>query len=428
MTSAVAVDTQLARPRFEVGDFVRCRKSLSTTEWVVGTVKKQLTEWGPYHVKLDDGRVCRVPMDDDQFIQRADQVIQHADFWESPLGKCRRRFEAQCGVRWQQGQRKLQALGSAVPVVPHQLKHNIEQFEHLVSKGVLDSDVHEYVTDIALPAYRRALEAADSALTGSQQNTYVLHNRPEFEAVLSLHQKALYLDPGDVVAGDAIQAHDFDALEREFQEKEHHAIVIDDFFSQEALAKLRDYLLDSTFWMDAKSGYMATFAGAGFASPLVAQIDQELRSKFPNVIGGLELQNCWAFMFDGSMGGVRTHADDAQVQINFFMTPTEANEWSEDDALPTGGLVVYGVGPPEGWSLIKINEEDDESKEHILASTGHWNVTVPYVQNRAVLFDSSYFHRTDNMKFKKGYKNRRINMTFLYGKRAHLKPAATMTA
>jgi hypothetical protein len=331
-------------------------------------------------------------------------------------------------VRWQHGQPKLPVPGSAVPVVPHQLRRDIEQLEHLVSRGVLDSDVQTYVMDTALPAYRCALEAASSALTNNRQSVFFLPRRPEFEPVLSLHQKALYLHPGDPVTGDAIRAHDFDALEREFEENEHHAIVIDDFFSHGALAKIREYLMDSTFWFDAKSGYVASFARAGFASPLVAQIDQELRSKFPRVIGGLELQNCWAFMFDGSMGGVRTHADDAQVQINFFLTPTEANEWFEDGSLPTGGLIVYGVGPPESWSLIQMNMEDDKAKAHLVASTGHWNVTVPYVQNRAILFDSTYFHRTDNMKFKKGYKNRRINMTFLYGRRADLKPAAMMNA
>jgi len=358
----------------------------------------------------------------------SDQIIQGVDFWDSPLGVFRKQFEANHGVNWKHGQHKLPATRETVSVVPHQLKRDIEQFEHLVSKGVLDSPVQEYVTDIALPDYRRALEAANAALAGNQGGAYNLQHRLEFESVFSLHQKSLYLHPGDPLTGDAIRAHDFDALEREFKEQEHHAIVIDDFFTEEALTKIREFLMDSTFWFDVKPGYAGTYAHTGFASPLVAQIDQELRSKFPNVIGGLELQNCWAYMFDGSMGGVRTHADNSQVQINFFLTPTEANEWFTDGTLPAGGLIIYGVGPPEGWSLLDINLEDDEAKEDILASVDHWNVTVPYIQNRAILFDSTYFHRTDNMKFKKGYKNRRINMTFLYGRRADLKPASKMSA
>jgi len=45
-------------------------------------------------------------------------------------------------------------------------------------------------------------------------------------------------------------------------------------------------------------------------------------------------------------------------------------------------------------------------------------VTIPYRCNRAVVFDSDLFHETDAIRFKEGYLNRRINVTFLYGDRA----------
>lgn len=428
--AAPAAAAELRDPdlrRFEVGTRVRCR--MSVTAWAPGTVTRSnygpSHEVAPYQVRLDEGsHLIWVPEDDDQ-------IIQGLGFWDSPLGALRRQFELDHAVQWQQGRRRLPVTaggGAAVPVVPHQLERDIEQFEHLLSKGALGSDVGEYVADAVLPDYRRALETANSSVAGSGEGAHALPNQPQFESVFGLHRKALHLHPGDPVPGGAIRPRDFEAIEREFREREHHAVVIDDFFSQEALEKIRDFLMDSTFWFDAKNGYVGTYAETGFASPLVAQIDQELRSSFPGVIGDLELQNCWAFMFDGSMGGVRTHADNAQVQINFFLTPSDANEWSEDDTLPGGGLVIYGVGPPEDMSLLELNLENDEAKEHILASSGHWNVTVPYVQNRAILFDSTYFHRTDDMRFKKGYRNRRINMTFLYGRRADLKPAAAVSA
>jgi hypothetical protein len=53
--------------------------------------------------------------------------------------------------------------------------------------------------------------------------------------------------------------------------------------------------------------------------------------------------------------------------------------------------------------------------ETLLKPTNYANVTIPYKQNRAVLFDSALFHHTDKFKFKKGYENRRINLTLLYG-------------
>ena len=43
--------------------------------------------------------------------------------------------------------------------------------------------------------------------------------------------------------------------------------------------------------------------------------------------------------------------------------------------------------------------------------------TVSYRANRMVIFDSRLFHRTQDFCFKTGYKERRINLTFLYGER-----------
>ena len=41
---------------------------------------------------------------------------------------------------------------------------------------------------------------------------------------------------------------------------------------------------------------------------------------------------------------------------------------------------------------------------------------IPYKQNRLVIFDSALFHKTDFFKFKEGYKDRRINLTIMFGK------------
>jgi hypothetical protein len=40
---------------------------------------------------------------------------------------------------------------------------------------------------------------------------------------------------------------------------------------------------------------------------------------------------------------------------------------------------------------------------------------VPYRANRCVLFDSSLIHITDEIHFRPGYENRRVNVTLLYG-------------
>jgi hypothetical protein len=44
------------------------------------------------------------------------------------------------------------------------------------------------------------------------------------------------------------------------------------------------------------------------------------------------------------------------------------------------------------------------------------SLIVPYRENRAVLFESRLFHRSDAPEFAAGYENHRINLTLLFGR------------
>ena len=35
-------------------------------------------------------------------------------------------------------------------------------------------------------------------------------------------------------------------------------------------------------------------------------------------------RNAWAYMYDGKLPGIGAHADDSQLQINIYVTPSEA--------------------------------------------------------------------------------------------------------
>ena len=47
------------------------------------------------------------------------------------------------------------------------------------------------------------------------------------------------------------------------------------------------------------------------------------------------------------------------------------------------------------------------------------SLIVPYRENRAVLFESRLFHRSDAPEFATGYENHRINLTLLFGRHAN---------
>jgi hypothetical protein len=62
------------------------------------------------------------------------------------------------------------------------------------------------------------------------------------------------------------------------------------------------------------------------------------------------------------------------------------------------------------------NRGGDRIRE-LLASLGAKPRHIPYRHNRAVIFDSDLFHATPALRFRSGYENRRVNVTFLYGDR-----------
>jgi hypothetical protein len=134
---------------------------------------------------------------------------------------------------------------------------------------------------------------------------------------------------------------------------------------------------------------------------------------YPEIIGDHPLMYFWAFKYDSSQQGIRVHADFAAVNINFWITPDEANLDPEH-----GGLVVWNVAAPLEWTFERYNAADGDIRALIRAQQGR-SVTAPYRSNRAVIFDSDLFHETDEITFRPEYECRRINVTLLFGRREH---------
>lgn len=130
----------------------------------------------------------------------------------------------------------------------------------------------------------------------------------------------------------------------------------------------------------------------------------------PKVFKEYPIGQLWGFKYDAQLGsGINVHADFAKVNLNFWITPTESNL----DAT-SGGLRVYKVPAPNSWTFQDYNRNAEQIYE-FLDKNNSSSVTVPYRGNRAVLFNSALFHETDAIKFKQGYENRRVNMTYLFG-------------
>ena len=214
------------------------------------------------------------------------------------------------------------------------------------------------------------------------------------------------------VAGTAVQPANEVSATEQWRTNKPNIAVIDNFLTPEALEGLRRFCLEAPVWRASyPKGYLGAFPEQGFACPLLGQIAGELRHAFPAIFRSHPLLYMWGFKYDSQRSGIDVHADEAAVNVNFWITPDEANLDPE-----SGGLVIWDVKAPMDWDFTRFNN-DAAAIRNMLADNAAKSVTIPYRANRAVIFDSDLFHETDKIRFKDGYLNRRVNITMLYGRR-----------
>lgn len=289
---------------------------------------------------------------------------------------------------------------------PAQIKHDIEQIEFLSNRNLieLDQSVIDAYSDIASSIPANCPPGERLSLTDGQRRRIApYYNRPYHVAHATM------------IEGGAINpALDTEAITRDYYSNEPGACYFDDFLRPEALAELRRFCLESIIWYDFSHthGYLGAYREDGFAAPLVLQIAEDLRHALPDVIKGLPVRHLWAYKYDSNMEGIATHADFAAVNVNFWITPDDANL-----APDSGGLVVHKAECPLDWSFDDYNSADKTRVNAFIEENSRGTIVVPHRQNRVVLFNSDLFHATDTIRFREGYENRCVNVTILYGER-----------
>jgi len=287
------------------------------------------------------------------------------------------------------------------------IKHEVEQLQRLLDRRVIEPGYASY-----LDAWQR-LRRKSSQL--QPESLYVPVTReeaadlaPSFNRILS------YADCPTLPGGALNQALDVAAIEARYNGRRPEVTYIDDLLRPEALDSLRRFCLDSTIWKkDYVNGYVGAFLGEGFSCPLFLQLAEELRARFPGIFKGHQLMQAWSFKCDSQMKALNLHADAAAVNVNFWITPDEANLDQEH-----GGLIVWDKEAPKEWNFKDYNSSANEPKVRaFLRDSGAQAITVPYRQNRAIVFNSDLFHESQPFRFKDDYESRRINVTLLYGRR-----------
>ena len=292
------------------------------------------------------------------------------------------------------------------------LDHDIEQFHYIAASGIGIKKFQELAM-----LYQTVKSEINHTL-----DTDILHLSDKHQRLLGdTYNRPIHILEAPTLDMSAIgDSLDVKKITEDYFEHEYGLTYIDDFLSPTALMSLREFLLGSTIWFDFfhKGGYMGAYLSEGLASPLVLQIAEDLRKKFPKIFKNHHLTQFWAYKYDSraseknnSYKGIHVHADFAAINVNFWITPNSANL---DPS--SGGLVVYNTEAPLEWGFNTYNKNEQKIREEILKSNQKKTI-VPHNENRAVIFNSNLFHETDNIKFKAGYENRRINVTLLFGRR-----------
>ncbi|MFM8551487.1 MAG: tetratricopeptide repeat protein [Nitrospiraceae bacterium] len=353
--------------------------------------------------RLDDAIVAyRQTLDLSPGYAKAQTNLGFACLWQGRLDEALRWFRAAADAR--------QNLGKPVtPAAVHRsrIKHEIEQLDRLIERGLIP-----LASAACLNGWKRLQQRAGELPAGS---LFVPVGQDEAADIAPSFNRILhYADCPALPGGVLNPALDVAAIEARYAATKPGVTYVDGLLSREALESLRRFCLDSTIWKkEYANGYVGAFIGEGFSCPLFLQLSEELRLRFPGIFKGHRLMQAWSFKCDSESKALNLHADAAAVNVNFWITPAEAQLDHEQ-----GGLIVWDKEAPKEWHFRAFNSSAHEPKvREFLRSSGAKAVTVPYRQNRAINFNSDLFHESATMMFKDDYESRRINITLLYGRR-----------
>ncbi len=290
----------------------------------------------------------------------------------------------------------------------YRLKHDVQQAKYLSSKNYKINGIDKFQK-----IGNEILSRKENKEDDNNFNKRILLNQDEINALLPFY-KENHVYQTSKISGSCINPHkNWQDVEEQYLNSPKQIIYIDNFLSDEAIIELREFCLVSKIWnREYKNKYLGSFSDSGFISPIHLQIAIDLKQKLPKLFGQHKLGKFWAFKYDSTIGkGINVHADFAIHNLNFWITPDEYNNNKN-----SGGLKIYDAPAPENWTFQQYNRKKDEIYKFL--NDNNANCTnVPYKFNRAVLFNSAYFHETDKINFKDKYEARRINITYLFGNR-----------
>ena len=307
--------------------------------------------------------------------------------------------------------RALRIFGARVPqnadtfdvINRSKINHDIDQLTYLVDRNIISGDHRGLIDD-----YRDL----QSRLPDSIETRLSALSPPVSKRLATSYNRLIHMADAPALTGGVVNPNlDLVSIEKDFASHDPGFTSFDDLLTPQAIEAMRKYCLESTFWYDVHyNGDVGAGIENGFCSPLVIQFAQDMRAALPGILGDYQFSSCWAYKYLKDVSGISTHADEGAVSINFWITPDDANLNPE-----TGGIEFWNKKAPYNY-FSKSHPEKTIDAETVLKEPDAKSVYIPYKCNRAMVFHSNVFHNTAPIDFKDGYENKRINLTFIYGR------------
>jgi tetratricopeptide (TPR) repeat protein len=302
-----------------------------------------------------------------------------------------------------------QSPEAIAPASPFKLTDRMDQLDWLIEHDKLDASFTRLVD-----AYR---DLRDELVQDTNRAPYAPLSAEQVGRLGGYYDRLLHYRETPALPTEAVNPNlDFGSLQERYRAE--RALYFDDLLTPEALRELQAFFRESTvFFRHSEAGFVGSYITDGAVSGVLLQIVAELQQNLPDILGGLPLNNMWCYRYDSRGDGVRAHNGDGSVTLNFWLTPDDANVADSEG----GGLIMYDKTHPAGWDWAMINARKDDPvvREQIhdyLADANSF--AIPYRCNRAALFHSTLFHKTDPFAFRDRYVDRRLNITLLFGRRA----------
>ena len=243
--------------------------------------------------------------------------------------------------------------GGSTYTTKYKLEMDIEQAEYL-AEHLQDEEEAEYFRNEVIPIYKKVLSNIPPLEQLERTGGLYAFRPADIEAgIMKVYNKALHVPDFDELKDEdgtlvSLLNKNFDKEKIEAKwfgedsaEEDNYSrpgvVVIDDILSPEALARIRQLLLESTVFYQTKmplefGGYGGAYIDDGLHARILLALAFELNKALPRIMAKHPLKYLWAYKYDSEYTGIRTHADQAAVNVNIWLTPDDAvlneDRWS----------------------------------------------------------------------------------------------------